>query len=307
MADVKWIKISTDIFDNRKIKQIEHMPEGDALIVIWFKLLILAGDTNDGGQVYLTQEIPYTEPLLANQFNRPIQLIQLALHTFEQFNMIEIVDDIIHISNWEKYQNVEGMERCREKTRLRVQKFRAKKKLEETKLLEDVTLHETLQETLPKRSVTHLEEEGEREKEEDKKYISPSSEVEPPTEKASASILTKTQQSRFDAFWKVYPKKVGKQDAMKAWKKIAPDEELTDTIIRAVETAKQKDSRFREERFIPHPATWLNAGSWENEYDDYFPAQEQPKPQAPKPQSEDSLRQLDVDGFLAAATRRRRT
>ena len=198
MADVKWIKISTDIFDNRKIKQIEHMPEGDALIVIWFKLLILAGDTNDGGQVYLTQEIPYTEPLLANQFNRPIQLIQLALHTFEQFNMIEIVDDIIHISNWEKYQNVEGMERCREKTRLRVQKFRAKKKLEETKLLEDVTLHETLQETLPKRSVTHLEEEGEREKEEDKKYISPSSEVEPPTEKASASILTKTQQSRFD-------------------------------------------------------------------------------------------------------------
>lgn len=119
---------------------------------------------------------------------------------------------------------------------------------------------------------------------------------------SSSSILSKVQQSRFDAFWKVYPKKVGKQDAQKAWKKIAPDEELTDTIIRAVETAKQKDSRFREERFIPHPATWLNAGSWENEYDDYFPAQEQTKPQ-----SGDGPRQLDVGRLLAAATRRRRT
>lgn len=136
-------------------------------------------------------------------------------------------------------------------------------------------------------------------------HISPSNDGAADTDKtasSSSSILSKVQKSRFDAFWRVYPKKVGKQDAQKAWKKIAPDEELTDTIIRAVETAKQKDSRFREERFIPHPATWLNAGSWENEYDDYFPAQEQPKPQ-----SGDGPRQLDVDRLLAAATGRKRT
>lgn len=39
MADVKWIKIATDIFDNRKIKQIEAMPKGEAIIVIWIKLI----------------------------------------------------------------------------------------------------------------------------------------------------------------------------------------------------------------------------------------------------------------------------
>lgn len=63
MAEVKWIKIATEIFDNRKIKQIENLPDGDSIIVIWFKLLCLAGNINDNGMVYFTQEIPYTEQM----------------------------------------------------------------------------------------------------------------------------------------------------------------------------------------------------------------------------------------------------
>jgi predicted phage replisome organizer len=59
MADVKWIKIATEVFDNRKIKQIERMPEGDAIIVVWFKLLCLAGTSNKNGMIFLTDEIPY--------------------------------------------------------------------------------------------------------------------------------------------------------------------------------------------------------------------------------------------------------
>ena len=129
MADVKWIKLSVDIFDNRKIKQIEQMPEGDSLIVIWLKLLVLAGSTNDQGLVYFTREIPYTEQLLSNEFHRPLPIIQLALRTFQQFHMIEIVEDLIHISNWEKYQNIEGMDKIREQTRKRVANYREKQKL----------------------------------------------------------------------------------------------------------------------------------------------------------------------------------
>lgn len=128
MADVKWIKLSTDIFDNRKIKLIESMPDGDALVVIWLKLLILAGVINEGGCIYFTKDIPYTEELLSTQFNRPINTIRLALQTFQQFEMIEIVNDLIMVSNWEKYQNIEGMDKIREQTRLRVAKHRAKQK-----------------------------------------------------------------------------------------------------------------------------------------------------------------------------------
>ena len=119
MAEVKWIKMATDIFDNRKIRQIECLPDGDAIIVIWVKLLCLAGSINDSGMIYFTKEIPYTDQMLATQFNRPMATIKLALTTFEQFGMVEVIDNILCISNWEKYQNVEGMERIREQNRIR--------------------------------------------------------------------------------------------------------------------------------------------------------------------------------------------
>lgn len=130
MAEVKWIKIATNIFDNQKIKVIESMPDGDAIIVIWFKLLMAAGNVNDGGSIYFTKDIPYTDQMLATVFNRPLSTIQLALKTFEKFGMIEVVDDVIQVSNWEKYQNVDGLEKIREQTRARVAKHREQKRIE---------------------------------------------------------------------------------------------------------------------------------------------------------------------------------
>lgn len=128
MADIQWIKIVTDIFDNRKIRLLEKMPEGDSIIVIWFKLLCLAGQTNDNGLIYLTREVPYTPEMLADGFNRPLSTVKMALLTFERFGMIEVVNDVIMLPSWEKYQNVDGMERIREQTRKRVALHRAKQK-----------------------------------------------------------------------------------------------------------------------------------------------------------------------------------
>ena len=128
MAEVKWIKLQTDIFDNRKIRQIEHLPDGDSLIVIWLKILVLAGATNDNGNIYFTPEIPYTDQLLATEFNRPLSTVQFALQTFERFGMIEIINEIIHVSNWERYQNVEGMEKVREQNRIRAKRWYDKQK-----------------------------------------------------------------------------------------------------------------------------------------------------------------------------------
>lgn len=132
MANVKWIKIAVDIFDNRKIKQIESMPDGESLLVIWFKLLCLAGNVNDGGLVYLTKEIPYTDEMLATQFNKPLANVRLALKTFETFGMVEIVNNMIFLSSWEKYQNTDKLAEIREQTRKRVAKHREKTKLLES-------------------------------------------------------------------------------------------------------------------------------------------------------------------------------
>lgn len=164
MADVKWIKIATDMFDNRKIKQIEILPDGDAIIVIWVKILCLAGVINEDGCLLFTKEIPYTEELMATQFNRPINTIRLALKTFEEFGMIEVIDSVIRISNWEKYQNIEGMERVREQTKKRVASYRARQK---QALIEQCNVTETLCNATEE----DIEEDIERDKEKDNIYL----------------------------------------------------------------------------------------------------------------------------------------
>ena len=129
MADVKWIKIVTDVFDDDKIKLIENMLEADSIIVIWFKLLCLAGKQNRDGFLMLNDKIPYTDEMLATIFRRSLNTVRLALSVFEQFEMIEIKGGTISITNWEKHQNTDRLAELREYNRLAQQKSRAKKKL----------------------------------------------------------------------------------------------------------------------------------------------------------------------------------
>ena len=60
MAEVKWIKITTDVFDDEKILLIESMPSADSIITIWFKLLILAGKQNNNGVFMMSNKLPFT-------------------------------------------------------------------------------------------------------------------------------------------------------------------------------------------------------------------------------------------------------
>lgn len=126
MAEVKWIKIVTDIFNDEKIKLIESMPEADSLLVIWFKILCLAGNTNQSGLLIMNNKIHYTDEMLSSLFNRPLNTVRMGLEIFQKFGMIEIINNCYYISNWEKHQNVESLDKVREQTRLRVSKHRQK-------------------------------------------------------------------------------------------------------------------------------------------------------------------------------------
>lgn len=113
MAEIKWIKIVTDIFDDEKILLIESLLDGDSIIVCWFKLLCLAGKQNNSGVLMLNDRVAYTEEMLATVFRRPIQTVRLALETFEQFGMVEIINGAITIPNWGKHQSIDRLEKLR--------------------------------------------------------------------------------------------------------------------------------------------------------------------------------------------------
>ncbi len=129
MADVKWIKITTDMFDNKKIKYIRKMPEGNNIVLIWVMLLTMAGNCNANGMIFLTENIPYTTKMLADELGFEENIIIMAVNILEKLNMVLTDDDVLRIPGWEEHQNVEGMERIREQTQKRVQKHREKQKL----------------------------------------------------------------------------------------------------------------------------------------------------------------------------------
>lgn len=127
MTGIKWIKINTSMFDDEKIKFIESLPNRDTTLIIWVKLLTQAGKCNAGGFVMLTENIPFTDESLAGVFNRPINDVRFALKTFQELEMIELYDGgKIAIANWEKHQNVEGMEKLKEQNAERQKRFRQK-------------------------------------------------------------------------------------------------------------------------------------------------------------------------------------
>lgn len=140
---IKWIKITTDIFDDEKILLIENMPEHDSIIVIWFKLLALAGKSNNNGVFMLSEKIPYTDEMLASIFRRPLTTVRMALDVFEKFGMIVTLQNVITIPNWEKHQNIDGLDKIRQKNRERVARCREKQKM----LAEKAYIEETSEKT----------------------------------------------------------------------------------------------------------------------------------------------------------------
>jgi predicted phage replisome organizer len=129
LAEVKWIKLTTDMFDHRKIKHLRRLPEGNSIVLIWVMLLTMAGRCNSGGMIFLTENIPYTPKMLADELGFEETTVQLALNALENFNMIVANHGYLTIAGWEEYQNIEGMDKIREQNRLRKQKQREKQRL----------------------------------------------------------------------------------------------------------------------------------------------------------------------------------
>ena len=159
MAEVKWIKITTDIFDDEKILLIESLPDAYAIITVWFKLLCLAGKQNNSG-VFMLGRMPYTESMLATIFRMKETTVTMALKTFESFGMIEIVDGVITIPNWGKHQSLDQLESKKEYMRNYMREYREKQRV--------LTEGKPLCKTNSKANVSEAEEDIEKEEDKDK-------------------------------------------------------------------------------------------------------------------------------------------
>lgn len=131
MADiVRWISISTNMFDDEKIKLLEQMPDYRALQLIWIKLICHAGKCNSRGYIFLAENIPYTNEQLSILFREPVKTIELSLLTFEKLGMIKLEDGKIWLTHFAEWNgHLLKLENYREKTKNRVKRYRERKAL----------------------------------------------------------------------------------------------------------------------------------------------------------------------------------
>lgn len=240
MSEVTWFKVLTDIFADDKIKILQSMPEGDALLVMWFKVLAQAGKTNDGGYIYLKKNIPYTPAMLATLFNKPQMLVDLAVRTFEQFDMIDVDDKgYIFVTNWEKHQSIDKLEKIKEKDRIRSANYRERKRQE---LIEN---HVTV--TLP--SQANHATEIELELDIDLIPLPHSDEC----------------GEQFKKFWQAYPNKKGKSDAERKFKLYYRDKkmnftELMEGLERYIAYCAAGNRPYKD------GSTFINSRAWEDDW-----------------------------------------
>ena len=167
MADVKWIKITTDIFDDEKVLLIESLPDAYAIITVWFKLLCLAGKQNNSGVFMMNNQIPYTDKMLATIFRMKEATVTMALQTFEQFGMVEIIDGVITIPNWNRHQSLDAYEKKKARDRL----YQAERRAAQRALIEKSSDSQATQSSYVAVSEEDKEEEREKERELEEKEI----------------------------------------------------------------------------------------------------------------------------------------
>lgn len=233
MAEVKWIKITTDIFDDEKIKIIDSMPSRDEVLVIWFKLLALTGKVNENGMLFMNNKFAYTPEMLSAVFNRELNIVNLALNTFEKFGMISVEEnEVICIQNWDKHQNIDGMQKLKEQNRDRKRLQRERQK----QVLQIGTISNEIQESEMIEEFEEVEE------------------VEEPANK-------KEHLEYFEKCWQSYPSKKGKGQVSETVKKkifkIKNFEEVIERYIVHVES--ERKSGFKGLKY-QNGSTFFNSG-----------------------------------------------
>ncbi len=237
-----WLKLDRNFFKRHDIRIIEAMDNGKGKEYVLFYLKLLVESIDHNGALRFSQTIPYDEQMLSVVTNTDLEIVGHAIDILKRYGLMEIDDDgTIFMTG---LSNMVGSEAD---SAARVRKYRENIK----KALQcnaDVTTSNA-DVTTSNKNVTQSKSKSKsksKEKEKEKEL----------------------EQDLFDRFWVVYPRKVGKKDAVKAWSKLKPDEALTIQIIEGVERWKLSTQWTKDGgQYIPYPATFLNGERWKDECD----------------------------------------
>ena len=228
-----WLKLKRDFFKRHDIRIIEAMPNGKEYIIFYLKLLCESVDHE--GKLRFSDQIPYSAEMLAVITDTNTDTVKAAVEIFTGLGMMELMDDgTYYMSECEKMIGYET-------------EWAEKKRAYRERIVEDET--RTLSSTCPQPVLI----ESDKSKRKSKSI-----------EKEKKENI---KEKEFDELWKLYPRKEGRQNALKAYLKARSEGIDKETIRDGIERYKAFIQASRtEERYILHGSTWFNQRRWEDEY-----------------------------------------
>ena len=132
MAQIEWIKISTEIFEDPKIKllKVKAKTNFNSVMIVWFRLLCLAGKQNNQGLFYLSENKPIDLDMFSVIFETPVKTLETAFNYFLEFGMLDKINGVYLIKNWNKHQSLDKYEEKKRKDRERIALKREQQKAE---------------------------------------------------------------------------------------------------------------------------------------------------------------------------------
>lgn len=249
-----WLKMKRDFFKRHDIRVLESMENGKEYSLFYVKLMLESIDHN--GELRYSEKKPYTVEMLSAITDTVCETVKDALDTLEELELVEISDDGTYIIPQvaEMIESVVDSDDANRQRRSRENRRQRASPCDTsvTRCHKDVTdvsqhCHETCD-----INVTNRNESKSKNIEKDN--------IPPIVPRGTDGDI------KFNIFWTAYPRRIGKIAARKAFDKINPDDDLLTVIVNAIEAQAQSDQWKREGgQFIPHPATWLNQGRWDDE------------------------------------------
>lgn len=237
---MKWFKHYSNAHDNNDLTKVRMKFGAEGYAVYWYCLELIASDL--GMEENITFELKHDAEVIG--FNLKIDRIKVE----------EIMHFMVTLGLFEQCMSTI--------TCLKLAKYLDKKTTRNNtihKIIEVSNLSRTdgqLSATIPDSLVTFPDKAGRS-----------ALDTDTDTDIKHYCASGDARSALFIEFWKSYPNKKSKGQAEKVWYKLKPDEQLHEAIMHGVERAKKSEQWCdRGGKYIPHPATWLNARGWEDEF-----------------------------------------
>jgi uncharacterized phage protein (TIGR02220 family)/predicted phage replisome organizer len=122
---IQWVKLSTGFFEDEKVILLlsDH---GSDIVVFFLRLLTLAGKQNQNGLISFSENIPYSAKNLGKICQISAKKCENFLKILEKFQIIFRNNGLIFLTNWEKHQSQDKLDKIRRQQADRVKRWRAK-------------------------------------------------------------------------------------------------------------------------------------------------------------------------------------